>query len=100
MDIHVAQVLIDGGIVNDLVGDPQPLTWIVLPCFIGHGHCALNPPAETEGFRQSNVQSSVAELIAIFTDGPDQAALIGLFQTSSNFFSASEATTVVAVGIV
>ena len=41
----------------------------------------------------------MAELIAIFSDGSDQAALVGLFQASSHLFSAPEATTVVAVGI-
>ena len=86
--------------MDDFIRDPQSLTWIMLARLVSHGNGPLYSPAETKGFCQPNVEASVAELIAVFADGSDQAALVSLFQTSSDFFSASEATTVVAVRIV
>ena len=50
--IHPAQVIVHRGVMDDLVGDPDPLGGVMAPGFIGHRHGPLHSPAEAEGLRQ------------------------------------------------
>ena len=42
----------------------------------------------------------MAEFVVVFTDGADQATLVGLFKAFGHFFGTPEASPVVALGIV
>ena len=100
LHIHLTQMIIHGGVVDDLVGDPQAFLRVVTPRLISHGDGSLHAPAETEGFGQTHGEPPVGQSVAVIPDRSDQAALIGLFQTLGDLFGSSEATPVVALGVV
>ena len=97
--VHLPQVVVHRGVVDDLVGDPDPLGGVVLPGLVGHGHGPLDAPAEPEGFRQLHLQAAVLQLIAVFTDAGDQIALVGLLQAAGHLFPQAKAAAVVAIGV-
>ena len=92
-------MIIHRRVVDDLIGDPQALAGVVLAGFVRHGDGAFNAPAKAEGFGEAHTEAAMAELVAVFADGPDQTALIGLFKASSHFFGTPESASVVTVGM-
>jgi len=98
--VHLPQVIVDRGVVDDLVGDPDPLGGVVAARFVGHGHGPLHAPAEAEGLGQFHAQAAVAQLMAVFTDAGDQIALVGLLQAAGHLLAQAEAAAVVAIGMV
>ena len=65
LHVHLPQVVIHGGVVNDLVGDPDAFIRIVLTGFVGHGHSPLDAPAEAESLGEANVESPMGEAIVV-----------------------------------
>ena len=83
--------------MDDFVGDPQPLVWVMTTCLIGHSHRAFDAPAETKRFSQANVEASMSQLVAVIANGANEPALIGLLKVFSNFFGSPEPAPVVSL---
>ncbi len=100
LDIHLSQMIVHRGVVNDLVRDPETLAWVVPAGLVGHCHGTFDAPAETECFGQSNVEPTVFKPIAVVPNRADQTALVGLFEAFCHFLGTPEASPVVTLGMV
>jgi hypothetical protein len=67
--------------------------------FVSHRDSPFHPPAESKRFCEAHLKPAMTKAIPVVSDGTNQAALIGLFQTSSYFFRSTEASPVVAIGV-
>ena len=97
LNVHLAQMIVHRGVVNDFIGDPQTFFRVVLTGFVCHGNGSFHAPAKAERLCQSNIQPTVAEFVVVFADGADQATLIGLLKAFGHFFGTPEASPVVAL---
>ena len=98
--IHLSQMGIHRGVVNDFVGDPDALGGVVTAGFISNGNRSLHTPAKAESLGQPDRDAALFQDIAVVTDALDQIAFVGLFQAASHFFRAAEAPTVVTLRVV
>ena len=97
---HLAQMAVDRGIMDNLVGDPDALFGEMATGLVGHGHGPLHTPAETESLSQVNGETALCKLVVVGADLLDQVALIGIFQGARHLVGAAKATPVVVVGVV
>ena len=97
--VHLNQMGVHRGVVDDLVGDPDALSGVMAAGLIGNGHRALHPPAETKGFGQANRDAPLAQLIAVLTDVLDQLALVGLLKASGHLVGTAKTAAVVTLGM-
>jgi len=86
--------------MDNFIGNPNAFLWEVASGFIGHGHCPLHPPTETEGFCQVNGEPSFCELVVIGANLLNEVTLVSLFQSGSHLIGASKAPAVVVAGVV
>ncbi len=98
--IHLTQMGIHRGVMNDFVGDPDALGGVVTAGFIGNGNRSFHAPAKAESLRQPDRDAALYQDIAVVTDALDQIAFVGLFQAASHLFRAAEAPTVVTLRVV
>ena len=85
--------------MDDFVGDLYAFFWVVASRLVSHCDSPLHSPAESKRFSESYLKPAMAEAITIVSNGSNQAALVGLFQTASHLFGATEASPVVAIGV-
>ena len=52
LDAHLAEAVVDGGVVDDLVGDPEVGVGELLLRLVRHLHRALDAPAEAVRLRE------------------------------------------------
>jgi hypothetical protein len=85
--------------MDDFVGDPDTFFWVVTSRLVSHGDSPLDSPAKSKCFSETHLKPAMTEVISIVSNGTNQAALVGLFQTASHLFGSTEASPVVAIGV-
>ena len=90
-------MIVDGGVVDDFVGDPQPLAWVMASRLVGHRDGPFDAPAEAKRFGQVNIEASMGELVAVIANRADEPALIGLLKVFGHFFGSPEPAPVVSL---
>ena len=73
---HFSESLIDGGIMDNFVGNPNFFLGKMLSSFIGHGHCPFYAPTKTKGFRQSDGDIAPLQSVIILAYFLNKLALV------------------------
>jgi hypothetical protein len=73
---HIFEALVDAGVVDDFVGDPNALGGEVLAGFVGHGNGPLNPPAKTKRLSQLDGDIAPGEGVAAIANLLNQTAVV------------------------
>ncbi len=92
---HFPQAVVDRGIVDDFVGDPEALGGEVLAGFVGHGDGALDAPAKSEGLGEANGDLTALQLVVVVADFLNQVALVLGLEDRCDFCFVTESFPVV-----
>ena len=85
--------------MDDFVGDPDAFLRVVTSRLVSHGDSPFHSQAESKRFGEAHLESAMGQVVPVVSDGTNQAALVRLFQTASHLVSSTEASPVVAIGV-
>jgi len=93
--LHIPQLLVDAGVVDDFVGDPNALVGKMLAAFVSDRHSPLDSPAKAECLGEADGNVAARQPIAVVANFADELALVLRLHGIGDFGFIAEAPAVV-----